>query len=95
MNKTISLAAIAMVAVIMGMSAFAPAAMGARDGPHGNATDAICHLGGAATEDTADDLYAILYVNTKAVAGHVDDHGDFDVPDDSDPSVCDQFNVPG
>ena len=27
MNKTISLAAIAMVAVIMGMSAFAPAAM--------------------------------------------------------------------
>ena len=42
MNKTISLAAIAMVAVIMGMSAFAPAAMADRNSNHGKTT--ICHF---------------------------------------------------
>jgi hypothetical protein len=81
MNKTISLAAIVMVAVIMGMSAFAPAAMGARDGPRGNATDAVCHLGGQATEELEDDLWFVLFVNSNAVAGHVED-GDTDIADD-------------
>ncbi len=78
MNKTITLAAIAMVAVMMGISAFAPAAMGARDGPRGNATDAVCHLGGQATEELEDDLWFVLYVNPNAVAGHVED-GDTDI----------------
>jgi hypothetical protein len=42
MNKTISLAAIAMFAVIMGMGAFAPA-MGAPGNPNSAATTAVCH----------------------------------------------------
>jgi hypothetical protein len=43
MNKTISLAAIAMVAVIMGMSAFAPDAMAVRNADH-NPKVVICHF---------------------------------------------------
>ena len=74
MNKTIALAAIVMVAVIMGMSAFVPAAMAARDGPHGQANDAICHLG-------ADGIWVVLFVNTNAVPGHEED-GDIDIADD-------------
>jgi len=43
MNKTISLAAIAMVAVIMGMSAVAQDAMAVRESVH-NPKVAICHF---------------------------------------------------
>ena len=78
MNKTIALAAIVMVAVIMGMSAFVPAAMAARGGPHGQANDAVCHLGGQATETPDDDLWVVLYVKFNAVQGHLD-HGDDDI----------------
>ena len=42
MNKKYALPAIAMFAVIMGMSAFAPAAMADRNSNHGKTT--ICHF---------------------------------------------------
>ena len=93
MNKTIALAAIVMVAVIMGMSAFVPAAMAARGGPHGNATDAICHLGGQATEDPSDDLWVALYVKSNGAAGHLD-HGDTDLNDNgSEDADCNNQQI--
>ena len=58
MNKTISLAAIAMVAVVMGMSAFAPAMA---DKP---ADVKICHFDN-------DGSVSIIIVNENAVQAHI------------------------
>ena len=69
MNKTISLAAIAMVAVIMGLSAFAPDAMAVRNADH-NPKVAICHFDFNEMQWEADKL-----VNAHALIAH-QAHGD-------------------
>jgi hypothetical protein len=61
-----------MVAVIMGMSAFAPTAM-AKGNPNG--VD-ICHRGGVVTADPTDDLWEVMTMKEQAVPAHID-HGDF------------------
>ena len=79
MNKTISLAAIAMVAVIMGMSAFAPDAFAKQNKPH--VVDDVCHFDRDVNNDgdiTTDDMaWIVLSPNTHgAQNGHVNGHGD-------------------
>ena len=78
MNKTIALAAIVMVAVIMGMSAFVPAAM-AR-GPPTNEDFQVCHRGGVATvDDDTDDEWVVMNLpNERSQDKHID-HGDYGI----------------
>ena len=68
MNKITTLAAIAMVAVVMGISAFAPAAMASPNGSHGKTT--ICHFDFNEMEWEADKM-----VNPHALIAH-QGHGD-------------------
>ena len=74
MNKTISLAAIAMVAVVMGLSSFAPAAMAIPNDNH-NPKFAICHFDNDSQMWEHDKL-----VNKHAWKAH-SDHGDQKIGD--------------
>ena len=74
MNKTISLAAIAMVAVVMGMSTFAPAAMADRNADH-NPKIEICHYDFNVGDWEDDKL-----VNKHALVAHLA-HGDAIITD--------------
>jgi hypothetical protein len=87
MNKTISLAAIAMVAVVMGMSAFAPAALAA---PNANAQAdvQVCHWGTGldGEKGTEDDAWEAIFVHSMgSLNGHLDRHND-----GGDPAVFDR-----
>ncbi len=91
MNKTISLAAIAMVAVIMGMSAFAPAAMADKPEP----SQRVCHLDhdvdgdGIKDEGAFDVAWVALIPNSHgAVNGHVNGHGDVLITSDAEAVNC-------
>ncbi len=91
MNKTISLAAIAMVAVIMGMSAFAPAAMAEKP----EVSQRVCHLDhdvdgdGIKDEGAFDIAWVALIPNSHgAVNGHVNGHGDTLINDDDEAFWC-------
>ena len=91
MNKTISLAAIAMVAVIMGMSAFAPDAFAKQKSPH--VVDDVCHFDRDVNNDgdtTTDDMaWIVLTPNTHgAQNGHVNGHGDLVVTSDAEKLAC-------
>ena len=90
MNKTISLAAIAMVAVIMGMSAFAPDAL-AKVSKSGIVED-VCHFDRDTNDDgdttTNDRAWEVLSPNSHgAINGHVK-HGDFLVPSEITAIAC-------
>jgi len=80
MNKTISLAAIALVAVVMGMSTIAPDAMAVKNADH-NPKVAICHFDYNLGVWEADKM-----VNKHALEAH-QAHGDQLVP--SEISVVD------
>ena len=88
MNKTIALAAIVMVAVIMGMSAFVPAAM-AR-GPPDTVTYQVCHRGGVATTDDAtDDEWVVMNLpNQQSKLKHLD-HDDLSIINPAEISAAD------
>jgi len=89
MNKTISLAAIAMVAVIMGLSAFAPAAMADRS-QAGVQTD-VCHfdLDPDSDPDTDDMAWVVLTPNNHgALHGHVNGHGDNLINNETEAGLC-------
>ncbi len=81
MNKTISLAAIAMVAVIMGLGAFAPAMAtpNGGDGEKHNPKVTICHFDFNEMQWEADKL-----VNAHALIAH-QAHGDKIIDDDDIP----------
>ena len=89
MNKTISLAAIAMVAVIMGLSAFAPAALAEK--PEAQVVEDVCHFDRDVNDDgvvedvgSDDRAWEILSPNTHgAQNGHVK-HGDDLINDDTE-----------
>jgi len=68
MNKIISLSAITLVAVVMGMSAFAPAAMADRSNQHDPVT--ICHY-----DFNVGDWEDDKVVNPHALGAHLA-HGD-------------------
>jgi len=103
MNKTISFAAIAMFAVIMGMSAFAPA-MAAPNNDKSSATTAVCHyfavfvldeFGEPVLDEFDEPIideelseWNILYVSSKgAEKGHTN-HGDNTMGEFDDPESC-------
>lgn len=71
MNKTISLAAIAMVAVIMGMSAFAPA-MADKPGTVNEDKVQICHFPPGNPDNPR-----TISISEDDVQEHIDEHGDF------------------
>ena len=81
MNKTISLAAIAMVAVIMGMSAFAPDVMASKNSDN-NPKVTICHFDFNEMQWEADKL-----VNKHALIAH-QAHGDQLVPSEITVLLC-------
>ena len=81
MNKIISLAAITLVAVVMGMSAFAPAAMAVPNETH-NPKVAICHFDFNEMQWEADKM-----VNKHALKAH-QGHGDLLVPDEISVDDC-------
>ena len=91
MNKTIALAAIVMVAVVMGMSAFAPTAMAVRGVP--SADFVVCHRGGVATpDDGSDDEWVVMNLpNQRSLDKHVD-HGDVEIAPTENVSAA---NCPG
>ena len=77
MNKTISLTAIAMVAVIMGMGAFAPAMAAPND--NARADIPICHWGTGpdGEKGTEDDAWEVIYVHSEgSTNGHLNRHND-------------------
>ena len=81
MNKTISLAAIAMVAVVMGMSAFAPA-MAVPPNPDSQAIAGVCH-------QYSDGTWDVLWLNSSGQAnGHMNGHGDVAVADVIEAGYC-------
>jgi len=91
MNKTISLAAIAMVAVIMGISAFVPAAM-AR-GPPTNDAFQVCHRGGVVDNPPLGDEWVVMNLpNQHSKDKHID-HGDYGIPGDTDVETCERDNL--
>jgi len=90
MNKTISLAAIAMVAVIMGLSTFAPDAL-AKQSKSGIVED-VCHFDRDTNDDgdttTIDRAWEVLSPNSHgAQNGHVK-HGDLLVPSEITAIAC-------
>jgi hypothetical protein len=92
MNKKYALPAIAMVAVIMGMSAFAPAAMADRS--YAGEVKAVCHLdhdisgNGIKDEDAADVAWVVLTPNNHGAShGHAN-HGDVMVNDSTEAGFC-------
>ena len=81
MNKTISLAAIVMVAVVMGMSAVAPA-MAVPPNDDSEATTGVCH-------QYSDGNYAVLYTsNAGQINGHTNGHGDLVVSNPIEAGFC-------
>jgi len=81
MNKTISLAAIAMVAVVMGMSAFAPA-MADPNNDKSQATSGVCHL-------YSDGVWNVLWTNSSGQAnGHINGHGDIAINSIEQADAC-------
>ena len=86
MNKTISLAAIAMVAVIMGMSAFAPAMASPNDsGPDKhNPKELACHFDRDTNDDldetTNDRAWEVMSFNKHSMIAHLA-HGDIPIDD--------------
>ena len=77
MNKIIALTAIVVVAVIMGMSAFVPAAM-AR-GPPTNDDFQVCHRGGVVANPPNGDEWVVMNLpNERSQDKHLD-HGDWGI----------------
>ena len=91
MNKTISLAAIVMVAVIMGMSAFAPTAM-AKPSSNSSADKGVCHYGAGLDKDPStlgDNEWEALWINSNGqMKAHVDVHGDETFTTDAEAALC-------
>jgi len=92
MNKTISLAAIGMVAVIMGLGAFAPAVL-AEKMPKVD----LCHNddGEDGIRGNADDFWEQISVNGNALDKHIANHFDgsnvfdFEIVDGATQTTCD------
>ncbi len=100
MNKTIALAAITLVAVIMGLSSFAPAAMATPSEERGNGTHnpkvKWCHFDRDSNDDgdttTNDRTWEVLRLNKHSEAAHIA-HGDLAIPGVVSEVDCDN-NVP-
>ncbi len=89
MNTKLALTAIAMFAVIMGLSAFAPTAMGT-ERQNGNQVT-ICHFeSDPAGDSSLPGVWEIITVNEHSVQKHIDNHGDHRIADNPNcPAVSD------
>jgi len=86
MNKTISLAAITLVAVVMGMSAFAPAM--AVPNENSSADVRLCHL------DAESGLWEPISVHGNGAQNGHERHGDFEINSDgSEDLECLSLNM--
>jgi len=86
MNKTLSIAAFAMVAVVMGMSAFAPAMASPNDPGH-NPKVVACHFDRDTNDDgdttTNDRAWEVKPLNKHSMIAHLA-HGDIPITDATD-----------
>jgi len=76
MDKTIAITVIVLVAVVMGMSTFAPAVMAAPN-DKAKANFKVCHWGTGpdGVKGTLDDAWEVIFVHSKGgMKGHVDRH---------------------
>jgi len=93
MNKITTLAAISMFAVIMGMSALAPA-MAVPKGNSGNAGTEVCHyfaeyLDEEETQlDLANSAWGVLYVSSQGAANGHTNHGDATITSEAEAGFC-------
>lgn len=82
MNTKLALTAITLVAVIMGLSAFAPAVMASPNNEH-NPKENVCHFDTDTNDDgdltTDDRAWIVKPVNKHAKLAHTG-HGDLTVP---------------
>ena len=86
MNKTLTLAAITLVVVVMGLSALAPA-ISAEKLPN----QRICHFDSDPDDnpETEDGVWEPITVNGNAVVKHETNHGDFTIENDgSEDEAC-------
>ena len=89
MNKTISLTAIAMFAVIMGLSSFAPA-MADPNNPTSEATSGVCHF-----DNTDTQMWEVLWTHSNGQQNaHIRVHGD-EVVNNSEEAYWCQYNQDG
>ena len=89
MNRILTISVIAMFAVVLGVSAFAPA-MAAPGNPNSKATTQVCHFFEAEFDDdgfeTSPAHWGVLHTNSNgATNGHVNGHGDKLIDDSDDP----------
>ena len=80
-----------MFAVVLGVSAFAPA-MAAQGNPNSNATTQVCHFFEAEFDDdgfeTSPAQWGVLHTNSNgATNGHVNGHGDKLIDDTDEPAL--------
>ena len=82
MNRLLTLSAIAMFAVVMGLAAFAPAALAKGPQPQNNVT--LCHFDGDPDDDptTDDSVWEVITPNIHAKDKHIANHIDSDANND-------------
>ena len=82
MNRILTLSAIAMFAVVMGLAAFAPAALAKGPQPQNNVT--LCHFDGDPDDDpiTDDSVWEVITPNIHAIDKHIANHIDSDANND-------------
>ena len=93
MNKTISLTAIAMFAVMMGFSAFAPA-MAVPGNENSSATYAVCHYDevednlDTEVDESLESAWIVLYTSSQGQTnGHLK-HGDNEITSEAEAIAC-------
>jgi len=76
MNRILTISAITMFAVVMGLAAFAPAAMAKGPDPQNNVT--LCHFDADPDDnpETEDSVWEVITPNNHAVEKHIANHGD-------------------
>ena len=91
MNRILTISAIAMFAVVMGLAAFAPAAMA--KGPEPQNKVMLCHFDADPDDDpeTDDSVWEVINPNFHAVEKHIANHGDIRIgetnPDATPPTI--------
>jgi len=93
MNRILTISAIAMFAVVMGLAAFAPAALA--KGPSPDDKQLLCHFEADPDDnpETNDSVWEVINPNRHAVQKHLDNHGDMLIPEDITEDACIALNA--
>ncbi len=83
-----------MFAVVMGLAAFAPAALAKGPQPHDK--QLLCHFESDPDDnpETEDAVWEVINPNRHAVQKHIDNHGDIPITDDFTEDACLMQNDP-